>query len=522
MLDSIALKLLCVAAASATVAAMLIPLASRIATAIGLVDKPDAKRKLHERPIPMIGGIVIFLTTSLVTLLAISRFGHLFSSQIQTLPAFHWEHLGLLSASLILLGVGVLDDFFKIRGSYKLIGQIIAATILIGFGYYFDEIRVSGTQIQFGVFSILIVYFWLLGAVNSVNLLDGADGFAGTLGLVVSIAISVMAVFVGGAKTVDAVIAASLGGALVGFLLFNLPPAKIYLGDAGSMVIGLVLGALAISTSFKEQTFYALVAPIAILSIPILDSTVAIIRRKMTGRGIYAVDRGHIHHNLLSQGLSPKMAVLWMFVLCGTTAAGGVLSFITRESEFAIISIVLVVGFLVAGRIFGFAEFRMIGSKVKGVTNRILPGKAGDRDSQEYQLQGTRDWGKLFGMVRSFAIEHGFRKITLDINAPWIHESYHGTWKSPASGITEAHEEWESTLPLILESQLYGRLIIVAAGDECNAYRCIPELIEAISTTGEEVIRQDPLFPRAKSTAAQPDRNESEPPRMEDSGVLSR
>lgn len=522
MLDSIPFKLLLIGAVAALIAALLIPLASRVAILVGLVDKPDAKRKLHERPIPLVGGIVVFLTTTLTAILAIWQFGGQISSD-QTATIFRQEHLGLFLAGGVLLLVGVLDDRFKIRGRHKLMGQVLAATILIGFGYYFDQIKISSLTVPFGVFSVLIVYFWILGAVNSVNLLDGADGFAGTLGLVVSISIAVMAVFAGGAKSTDAVIAAALAGSLVGFLMFNLPPAKIYLGDAGSMLIGLVLGALAISTSLKEQTFYALVAPMAVLSIPIMDSTVAIIRRKMTGRGIYAVDRGHIHHNLLRQGLSPKMAVLWMFVLCGTTAAGGVMSFVTRESEFALIAVFLVVGFLVAGRIFGFAEFRMVGKKVQGVTMGIMPAARRHQatNGEEFQLQGTRDWGKLFAVIRQFASEHGFSKITLDINAPWIHESYHGTWKSTASSVTEANDEWESSIPLVLEDRLYGRIVIVATGDECDAYRSIPGMIEMITRTGSQLIQAEPIIPVRSPIEESPDPSPERAPHLEDSGVLS-
>lgn len=507
MLDSILLQLLIVTATAAIGSALLIPLASTAAIAIGLVDKPDARRKLHQRPIPLVGGIVIFATTVLTSLVFITQFSSTLTRGELT-SIFQFEHLGLLLAAGFLLLVGIVDDRFKIRGHYKLLGQIIAATILIAFGYYFDQIKVSRWEVPFGVFSVLIVYFWLLGAVNSVNLLDGADGFAGTLGLITSLSIAIMAIFGGVTKTADAVIAASLAGSLIGFLLFNLPPAKIYLGDAGSMLIGLTLGALAISTALKEQTFYALVAPIAVLSIPIMDSGVAIIRRKMTGRGIYAVDRGHIHHSLLRQGLSPKMAVLWMAVLCGTTAMGGVLSFITRESEFALISVVLVVGFLIAGRIFGFAEFRMVGRKVTGATlGFVLKPKDGSNAGEEFQLQGTRDWGRLFSMIRQFAAENEFSKVTLDINAPWIHESYHGTWKAPGGSMTEGGDEWEANIPLILDNRLYGRIRILADGDECHAYRSIPKLITAISEAGDQLIQSQPIVPRpahADETANSP------------------
>jgi len=491
MFDSILFKFFLVFAGSAIGAAILVPAFYRFAIRVGLVDKPDSRRKLHEKPIPLVGGLVIFVTTLLVPLGTVLGFGQYFAGASGKPLTFTSEHLGLFLAATLMLIVGVLDDRFKIRGRHKLMGQIAVATILIGFGYYFEQVKISRFPFSFGIFSVVVVYFWILGSINSVNLLDGADGFAGTLGFVVSLAITMMAIF-GTGHYVEGIIAASLAGAIGGFLMFNLPPAKIYLGDAGSMLIGLLLGALAISTSLKEQAFYALVAPVAILSIPILDSAVAILRRKMTGRGIYAVDRGHIHHSLLRQGLSPKMAVVWMFVLCGTTAIGGVLTFVTRESEFAILAVALVVGFLVAGRVFGFAEFTMVGRKVKFVAMSAV-GKSQRIDGcEQFQLQGTRDWGRLFDAARKFAEEYGYEKIRLDINAPWIHESYYATWKSPKASMAESLDEWTASFPLVIDNRIYGRIELLASSDECDAYGSLPKLIELMDKSAPELIKALP------------------------------
>lgn len=496
MFDSLAFNLMLVISGSAIFAAALVPLFFRLAVRIGLVDKPDAKRKLHEKPIPLVGGLVIFVSTLSIVLIAVLAFGSFFPVLANNPVGFKWEHLGLLIAAAVILGIGVLDDRFKIRGRHKLLGQILAATVLIAFGYHFNEVSISRWSFSFGLFAIFIVYFWILGAINSVNLLDGADGFAGTLGFVVSLAMTVIAMFASG-KYVECIIAASLAGSIGGFLMFNLPPAKIYLGDAGSMLIGLLLGALAISTSLKEQAFYALVAPVAILTIPILDSVVAITRRKLTGRGIYAVDRGHIHHSLLRQGLSPRMAVLWMFVLCSTTAIGGAISFVTRESEFAIISVALVVGFLVAGRVFGFAEFSMVGRKASAIAFSFLRrGQRHNHDGcEQYQLQGTRDWGQLFQAARDFAEKHGYQKVAMDINAPWIHESYHATWKSHKNRFSESADEWSANFPLIIGDRIYGRIELLASADQCDAYRSLPQLIEMLETSGPALIEAPVVSP---------------------------
>lgn len=497
------ISLLAVIAVSGLGVALLVPLLVRLAIVVGLVDKPDAKRKLHERTIPLVGGIAIFVATVTIVTLGVSQFGQLLAPDASEGLSFTLKHYGLLAAGASILVLGVLDDRFKIRGRIKLIGQVGVATILIATGYFFEQVHVGAQTIQFGVFAVLIVYFWILGTINSVNLLDGADGFAGTLGFVVSLSMAAMA-FLGKETAVEAVIAAALAGSIGGFLWFNLPPAKIYLGDGGSMLIGLVLGALAISTALKEETLYAFIAPIAMLAIPILDSGVAVMRRQMTGRGIYAVDRGHLHHRLLGQGLSPQMAVLWMFVLCGTTALGGVLSFATRESEYAVVAVVLVMGFLIAGKVFGFAEFSMAGRRVRQMTFGVVGGR-GDRTQgtkDEYQLQGTRDWGQLFQVAQDFAEAHGLDKVRIDINAPWLHESYHAVWKSRSAKLVESQDEWGAQFPLIIHERVFGRVEVFSLTRAAEAYRCLPKLMNLLENAGPKIVGGQP--PKTSQVPAVP------------------
>jgi UDP-GlcNAc:undecaprenyl-phosphate GlcNAc-1-phosphate transferase len=461
---------------------------------LGLVDKPDAKRKLHERPIPLVGGVAIFLTTVVVVVIGVNFLGAWLAPDATNRLEFSLQHYGLLTASLAILGLGVIDDRYKIRGRIKLVGQLVAATILIATGYFFDRVQIGSQMLHFGAFAVLMVYFWILGSINSVNLLDGADGFAGTLGFVVSLSLAAMG-FLGRETAVEAVIAAALAGAIGGFLWFNLPPAKIYLGDGGSMLIGLLLGALAISTALKEHTFYAFVAPIAMLAIPILDSGLAVLRRQLTGRDIYAVDRGHLHHRLLGHGLSPSMAVFWLFVLCVTTALGGVLSFATRQSEFAIVAVVLVVGFLIAGKVFGFAEFSMVGKRVRqfalgavGIRSRAVEGTM-----EEWQLQGTRDWSQLFQLAQKFAEDNRLDTLRLDINAPWLHESYHAVWKSQTGQLVDGEDEWGAHFPLILQNRVYGRVDVFSLSRAAEAYRCLPKLMDLLENAGPAVMGGLPL-----------------------------
>ena len=197
----------------------------------------------------------------------------------------------------VIVVVGLVDDRIKLRGRLKLIGQFAAALVLVAGGLVIQRIGIFGQQIDLGLLSIPFTLFWLVGAVNAVNLLDGIDGLATMLGFILVATIAGMAALVG--QTQVFVIAVVFAGSLLGFLRYNFPPATIFLGDAGSMLIGLVVGALAISGSLKGPGTVLLAAPLAVWTIPIFDSVAAILRRKLSGRSIYTTDRGHIHHRLL-------------------------------------------------------------------------------------------------------------------------------------------------------------------------------------------------------------------------------
>ncbi len=330
----------------------LVPLFMRIASKIDLVDKPDTTRKLHSRAIPLVGGIVVFISVVLAAIFATTVF------DINTRPRDGWELLGLFLACGSILLIGVVDDRFGLRGRQKLLGQILTATILIFFGYSFQSVEFLGYTFQFGIFSFAIVYVWCLAAINSVNLLDGADGIASTIGCILCVSLGIMSFYTG--QNVDGILCIAMAGALVGFLYFNFPPAKAYLGDAGSMLIGLFLAAITIRCAFKQVMAYSFFAPVALLAIPLIDTSAAIIRRRLTGRSIYTEDRGHLHHVLAKKGLSPAGSMLWVAALCTMTATGGTLAFIMKQAEFAIASIVMVIIVMVAGQIFGVAEFKLL------------------------------------------------------------------------------------------------------------------------------------------------------------------
>ena len=286
--------LLAVASIAAVVSYPLTNFVGLLARNWGFVDRPDGHHKSHGREVALGGGLAVFLAASITFTVE-----YLSSSPLRNVLEEESPYLsGLLMAGAWIVGVGLYDDRFGMRGRYKLLGQLIAALIVIYSGLVIEKFAVFEQVIELGWFSIPFTIFWLLGAMNSLNLLDGIDGLATTIGIILCATISIMALIFG--QQAVAVVGAVFTGSLLGFLRFNFPPAKIFLGDAGSMLIGLVVGTLAIGGSFKGPATVALAAPLAIWALPIFDSVAAIMRRKLTGRSIYATDRGHLHHRLLS------------------------------------------------------------------------------------------------------------------------------------------------------------------------------------------------------------------------------
>ncbi len=309
------LGLLLVLPASFASCLLLVPLVRLLASRYGLVDNPDGRRKVHGRSVPLGGGLAILASSAVAVAAALAVAG-----PVRDELAGRWAMvLGLSLAALLICGVGVADDCGKLRGRYKLLGQVAAVAIVIGSGVVVRDVHLFGCQIDLGLLSLPFTAFLLLGAINSLNLLDGMDGLLGSVGAVVCLALAGMALLAG--HWAIAGCALALAGALLGFLRYNLPPASIFMGDCGSMLVGLAVGTLAVEGSLKAPATIALATPVVLLTLPILDTTAAILRRKLTGRSIYTTDRGHLHHCLLRRGLSTWRVLLLVLGFCVLTGA---------------------------------------------------------------------------------------------------------------------------------------------------------------------------------------------------------
>ena len=324
-------------------------------------------------------------------------------------------------------------------------------------------------------------YLWLLIGINSVNLLDGADGFATSIGLVMSLALSTIAIHVGNFPL--AIVALAAAGSMAGFLRYNFPPATAYLGDTGSMLIGMFVSSMALVCPSKKAAAIGFFAPIALLAIPLFDTTAAIVRRRLTGRSIYTVDRGHLHHALLRKGFGPRKSLVLFLSMCLMTATGGTLSVVYEQSLYAIASVLAVVIFLLVGRVFGFSELRLIFTIFKAFVGSFFV--AADHPDKtrhvSVQIQGDRDWDLCWQVLREFASKSQLYRMTMDINLPWLHESFHAKYQQTDAQVP-TDELWSAQLPLTADDRVIGRVVVTSGIRQASFAETVTELADVLNS----------------------------------------
>lgn len=449
---------------SALIGALLLtPVVRGLSRRFGFVDKPDGGRKNHATAVALGGGVAVFLSTVIAAGFAFSL-GEWMDVDIWQKPD-EPVLFGILVASALTVLLGLLDDKFAMRGRHKLLGQVAITSVLIGSGLEIEKFTVFGSEIHLGAFSIPFTMFWLLGAINAINLIDGIDGLASSVGFVLCLTIAVISGFLH--QFAEGVIVVALAGSLLGFLRYNFAPASIYLGDAGSMLIGMLIGSIAIHTSVKAPAAFAMAVPVAIWSIPILDSAAAILRRKLTGRSVFAADRGHLHHSLLVKGWSVRQASLFIALACATTCLGAVLSVVFENEFWALAMVASVVTLLVFTKTFGHIEFALVRRHIP-IVSRQKSGedKANGHRAHSIQLQGAREWDNLWAAIVESAEAYQLIRARLTIDIPAIHESYYASWRSNRPIATATESVWRLHLPLSVSGERVGQLELRGFAEE--------------------------------------------------------
>ncbi|MBU5255651.1 glycosyltransferase family 4 protein [Tissierella praeacuta] len=296
------------------------PLVRKLAFKIGAVDIPKDDRRVHKEPMPLMGGLAIFLAVVVVTLIF--------------LP-LEKEILAILIGGMVIVIGGIIDDLKELRPKTKFIFQIIAGLILIYGDVKVDFITNPFTNdsslIYLNWLSIPITLFWVVGITNTLNFIDGLDGLSAGVAMISSITLMIVA---GKGYTNNyisvIILSSAIAGGCLGFLPFNFNPAKIFMGDTGALFLGFMLAAITIEGVMKSVATIAIVAPILILSVPIFDTTFAIFRRLLNGQSISAADKGHLHHRLLNRGYSQRKSVL---ILYGISASFGLFAILVSKAN---------------------------------------------------------------------------------------------------------------------------------------------------------------------------------------------
>lgn len=271
------------------------PVVRRLADRLGVVDQPDA-RKLHRAPVPLLGGIAIYVGFILALLL----FGE------------GWvlsQMIGILVSATMVSFLGIWDDRWGVRPLLKLLGQLVAASILI----------ISGVKVSFlpyPALNVAITLVWVVGITNALNLLDNMDGLSGGVGAVAAGFFLLLAAMNG--QYLVASLAAALMGACIGFLYYNLNPATIFMGDAGSMFLGFILSVVAIKLRFPGRpSMITWMIPVVVLGLPIFDTTLVVISRLRGGMNpLTSPGKDHVSHRLVQMGLSQRNAVIVLYLIC--------------------------------------------------------------------------------------------------------------------------------------------------------------------------------------------------------------
>ncbi len=497
------IELFIVLLASFLAALVLTPVVRRVAVKLDVVDRPDPMRKLHGRTVARAGGVAVLLAMLLACSGALFRFqGHLLS--LNYLP-----YIGLFTVMIGVSLLGLADDIWTLRGRQKLVGQAILACILLVTGFRISNVQMFGIGFQLHFLSIPITILWLLATTNALNLIDGSDGLCGSLGAVISAALGFLAFYNG--HFAEAAIAFALCGALLGFLVFNFPPASIFLGDSGSLLIGMVTGALAIRCSLKGPASVAFLAPLAILSIPLLDSLMAILRRKLTGRSIYATDRAHLHHSLKNKGLGDRGLVLVVLLMSSITAAGAIASQILGRDWLALVGTGVVFSMLVITRAFGHTELTLVGRRAGHFVRSLLEPAYKNAQTSRHKairLQGSRQWETIWETLVEFADVEQLCVMHLDLNIPWLHEGFHGTWRR--SQQVDRMTRWSTSLPIFGDGKIAGRVDVSGPADHATL-AVVAKLVELLQdlTPQIEAILAGNLSPSPNSNVETIDLSDS-------------
>jgi len=309
--------------AIAAIAVVLVtPLVRRMAFAVGMFDEPDAQRRVHSQPTPRLGGIAIYIGFMLALFTTLNlALTHSFVIHHYLSTHDLSRVIGLLFGGTLIMGVGLWDDIMGMSSQRKFLAQLIVslvAVVLYGFTIAGFKLPHFG-YVDLGWFAVPFSLFWYLGMMNAINFADGLDGLVAGMALIAALTLTVVSLWKG--EYLVAITMCALAGAAAGFLPYNYNPARIFMGDGGSMFVGFALASAAVMGTEKAAAAISLAVPLLVLALPIIDAAAVIARRLHVRAPLFQADRTHVHHRLLDLGLSQRQAVNLIYLVCGILGA---------------------------------------------------------------------------------------------------------------------------------------------------------------------------------------------------------
>lgn len=293
-------------------AVFIVPVVIYFSQKKGLVDNPG-ERKIHEHPIPRLGGVAVWLSTMLTFLFLVFLSYYPYGSLLS----------GILLGSSLMFLLGLIDDIYCLDAKFKLFIQLAIATIVYCLGIRIEDVYLPfGISFNLGFLSWFVTTAWIVGISNAVNFIDGIDGLAGSIISISAVTLGLISAGMSTSGMVSPLIAFILAGAMLAFLTYNFNPAKIFMGDSGALFGGFLLATLSITGIMQAESTLMWI-PILVLSVPIFDITFASIRRIAKGKSPFVADAEHVHHKLLKAGLSQNKTVL---ILTGIAVLSGIIS----------------------------------------------------------------------------------------------------------------------------------------------------------------------------------------------------
>lgn len=304
------------------------PLVIRSAHALKLFDSPDGARRVHDVAVPRLGGIAVFLSAAAIGIIVLILAEHVFlpagdgrASEVRFL-------LGVFLGAALLFLVGLVDDVMDLSPAIKSVAQVGAALVAYYFGARLNNVALGyGAGVATGLFEFPLLILWIVGVTNAYNFIDGLNGLAGGIAIVASATIVIVALALGNVTVLVPTVA--LAGALFGFLHFNFPKARLFLGDSGSMSVGFLLAVMSLHAATNRSGAVLVIVPLLAVFVPLMDGALAIIRRWLRRVPLSGADARHIHHRLLALGLTQQRTAIVLWVVAASMAGFGLLIALT-------------------------------------------------------------------------------------------------------------------------------------------------------------------------------------------------